>query len=144
MVILIDILRTVSSSNRDIPRSQSYPPAASCAPYIFIRGNAVRQVLAIRRLGLTLCLAIHTVTVAGHQADFLHHDPLMNISLGAQAEAQDCHRHLELKRKVYSALQESDEGELSIAMPKEVALKQSGHALSDTFLSEGIRSTDTF
>lgn len=48
--------------------------------------------------------------------------------MGGPTEAQDCHRHPELKRKVYSALQESDEGELSIAIPKEVHLKQSGHA----------------
>lgn len=45
-------------------------------------------------------------------------------------EAQDCHRHSELKRKIYSALQESDEGELSIAIPTEVPLKQSGHSSS--------------
>ncbi|EAU92262.2 TATA-binding protein associated factor Taf2 [Coprinopsis cinerea okayama7 len=48
--------------------------------------------------------------------------------MGATAEAQDCHRHAELKRKLYSAMQESDEGELSIAIPKEVALRPSGHS----------------
>jgi len=50
--------------------------------------------------------------------------------MGGQAEAQDCHRHPELKRKIYSALQESDEGELSIAIPGEVSLKQSSHSSS--------------
>ncbi|KAF8910047.1 TATA-binding protein associated factor Taf2 [Gymnopilus junonius] len=45
-------------------------------------------------------------------------------------ESQDCHRHPELKRKIYSALQESDEGELSIAIPAEVAVKPSGHSSS--------------
>jgi transcription initiation factor TFIID subunit 2 len=44
--------------------------------------------------------------------------------MGSSSEAYDCHRHPELKRKVYSALQESDEGELSIVIPKEVALRQ--------------------
>lgn len=72
-------------------------------------------------------LAIHKVEVAGHPADFTHHDPLTNITMGGQAEAQDCHRHPELKRKIYSALQESDEGELSISIPPEVPLKQSSH-----------------
>jgi len=50
--------------------------------------------------------------------------------MGGHAEAQDCHRHPELKRKIYSALQESDEGELSIAIPTEVPLKQSVHSSS--------------
>lgn len=68
--------------------------------------------------------AIHNVTVGGHQADFVHHDAIANISMGASNEAHDCHRHPELKRKVYSALQESDEGELSVTIPKEVSLKQ--------------------
>ncbi|PPQ63820.1 hypothetical protein CVT24_009770, partial [Panaeolus cyanescens] len=73
---------------------------------------------------------IHQVTVGGHPADFTHHDPLANINMGGPSEAADCHRHPELKRKVYSALQESDEGELSIAIPSEVSLKPSGHPSS--------------
>ncbi|KAH9486347.1 Transcription initiation factor TFIID subunit 2 [Psilocybe cubensis] len=48
--------------------------------------------------------------------------------MGGPSETQDCHRHPELKRKIYSALQESDEGELSIAIPAEVALKHSSHS----------------
>jgi transcription initiation factor TFIID subunit 2 len=44
--------------------------------------------------------------------------------MGSSSEAHDCHKHPELKRKVYSALQESDEGDLSIAIPKEVPLRQ--------------------
>ncbi|KAH8094603.1 hypothetical protein BXZ70DRAFT_1009904 [Cristinia sonorae] len=66
---------------------------------------------------------IHSVTVAAHSADFVHHDPLSNLSI---SNAQDCHNHLELKRKVYSALAEGDEGELSIAIPREVSIRQSG------------------
>ncbi|KAJ6541894.1 hypothetical protein B0H19DRAFT_1175115 [Mycena capillaripes] len=73
---------------------------------------------------------ISTVTVANHQAEFTHHDPLANLSVGAPNEPLDCHRHPELKRKLYSALQEGDEGELSIAIPAEVALKQSGHSVN--------------
>jgi transcription initiation factor TFIID subunit 2 len=63
--------------------------------------------------------------VGSHTADFIHRDPLSNINISSP---QDCHNHLELRRKVYSALAESDEGELSIALPKEVHLKQSGHS----------------
>ena len=73
------------------------------------------------------------MTVGGYPSTFTHHDPLANFSMGGQAEAQDCHRHPELKRKIYSALQESDEGELSIAIPTEVPLKQSAQS-SSTFL----------
>ncbi|KAJ7086593.1 hypothetical protein C8R43DRAFT_939447 [Mycena crocata] len=73
---------------------------------------------------------IQTVTVASHQAEFTHHDPLAHIAVGAPNEPLDCHRHPELKRKVYSALQESDEGELSIAIPLEVALKYSGQSVN--------------
>lgn len=71
--------------------------------------------------------AIHSVIVGSYPADFTHADPLANISFATPEEAQDAHRHAELKRKVYSALQEADEGELSIAIPKEVSLKQSSY-----------------
>ncbi|KAG1720108.1 hypothetical protein EDD22DRAFT_854719 [Suillus occidentalis] len=37
-------------------------------------------------------------------------------------------RQCKLKRKIYSALAEGDEGELSIAIPKEVSLRQTDHA----------------
>lgn len=58
--------------------------------------------------------------------------------MGGQSEAQDCHRHPELKRKIYSALQESDEGELSIAIPPEVSLKQASHSsFGLSFANEG-------
>jgi len=57
--------------------------------------------------------------------------------MGSSTETQDCHRHAELKRKVYSALQECDEGELSIAIPRDVALKQSGSSSFGGVVSEG-------
>ncbi|KAG5645341.1 hypothetical protein DXG03_006403 [Asterophora parasitica] len=56
--------------------------------------------------------------------------------MGAPEEAQDCHRHPELKRKLYSALQEGDEGELAIAIPREVPLRQSGLLPTGTVPSE--------
>lgn len=68
--------------------------------------------------------AIHSVTVASHKADFVYNDPLANISISTP---QDCHTYPELKRKIYSALAEGDEGELSISIPKEVSLRQLGH-----------------
>jgi transcription initiation factor TFIID subunit 2 len=81
--------------------------------------------------------AIHSVSVASHPADFVHHDPLAQINI---SNPQDCHTYPELKRKIYSALAEGDEGELSIAIPKEVSLRQTGHAnhsLLNGHLSEG-------
>ncbi|KZT08630.1 uncharacterized protein LAESUDRAFT_45791 [Laetiporus sulphureus 93-53] len=68
---------------------------------------------------------IHSVTVASHPADFTYHDPLASLNV---SNPQDVHLHPELKRKVYSALAEGEEGELSIAIPNEVSLRQSGHA----------------
>ncbi|KAF9531853.1 hypothetical protein CPB83DRAFT_785561 [Crepidotus variabilis] len=81
---------------------------------------------------------IHNIIVAGHPAEFIHHDPLANISMGAQAEAQDCHRHPELKRKIYSAMQEGDEGELSIAIPAEVSLKQASQSSSSAMFGRDV------
>ncbi|KAG8219438.1 hypothetical protein J3R82DRAFT_365 [Butyriboletus roseoflavus] len=76
---------------------------------------------------------IHSVTVASHQAEFVHHDPLAHINISTP---QDCHTYPELKRKLYSALAEGDEGELSIAIPKEVSLRQSGHSMANGVSSE--------
>jgi hypothetical protein len=91
----------------------------------------------IRILTSPLHQAIHSVTVGGHQADFAHRDPMSNISVtGTNEDAPDVHKHPELKRKIYSALQESDEGELSIGIPRDVALKQAtltgGYALRES------------
>ncbi|KAF7307415.1 Transcription initiation factor TFIID subunit 2 [Mycena indigotica] len=69
---------------------------------------------------------IQTVTVANQPAEFIHHDPLANLSLGGPPESIDCHRHPELKRKLYTALQEGEDGELAIAIPAEVLVKPAG------------------
>ncbi|KAK0246182.1 hypothetical protein EDD85DRAFT_924985 [Armillaria nabsnona] len=74
---------------------------------------------------------IHSVTVGSYDAEFACSDPLANINLGSSSnDAQDCHRHLELKRKLYSALQEGDDGELAIGIPRDVSLKYSGSIAS--------------
>jgi transcription initiation factor TFIID subunit 2 len=65
--------------------------------------------------------AIHSVTVASYAADFVQFDPFTNLAV---SNAQDLHNHPELKRKIYSAYSEGEEGELSIALPKEVHLRQ--------------------
>ncbi|KAJ3895800.1 hypothetical protein GG344DRAFT_72802 [Lentinula edodes] len=67
---------------------------------------------------------VHSVHVGAYAAEFVHNDPFVNLVNGISEP--DCHRHPELKRKLYSALQEGDEGELSIAIPKEVSLKPTG------------------
>ncbi|KAH9943990.1 uncharacterized protein BXZ73DRAFT_39443 [Epithele typhae] len=76
---------------------------------------------------------IHSVTVGSHSADFVHVDPITSLSV---SNAQDIHCHPELKRKLYSALQEGDEGELSIAIPQEISLRQSGHRTIPGIISE--------
>lgn len=74
--------------------------------------------------------------MSSYKADFVQHDPLSNLTI---SNAQDCHNHPELKRKLYSALAEGDEGELSIAIPKEVSLRQSGHGhFTASVASEGM------
>lgn len=63
------------------------------------------------------------------QADFNHYDPQSHIGL-AEREGKDgkvdVHRHPELKRKVYSALSEGDEGELSIVLPPGCIMRDVG------------------
>jgi transcription initiation factor TFIID subunit 2 len=74
------------------------------------------------------------VTVASHRAEFVQYDPIANLAI---SNPQDVHTHPELKRKLYSALAEGDEGELSIAIPKEVPLKVSGNVHASIAASEG-------
>ena len=67
-----------------------------------------------------LSAVIQSVTVASYPAEFVHCDPVANLNV---SNPSDCHRFSELKRKLYSALAEGDEGELSIAIPKEVPIR---------------------
>ncbi|KAI0639863.1 hypothetical protein C8Q77DRAFT_1083269 [Trametes polyzona] len=76
---------------------------------------------------------IHSVTVGSFPADFVHHDPFAHLSVSSGG---DVHNHPELKRRVYSALAEGDEGELSICIPKEVAVTPSGHRAQAGIVSE--------
>ncbi|KAH9858258.1 hypothetical protein C2E23DRAFT_892071 [Lenzites betulinus] len=76
---------------------------------------------------------IHSVTVGSFQADFVHHDPFAHLSV---SNAGDVHNHPELKRRVYSALSEGDEGELSICFPQEVAVTPSGSRTQAGIVSE--------
>lgn len=63
---------------------------------------------------------IHRVTVASYPAEFVLYDPLDNITA---SDPKDFHLHPELKRKVYSALTDGDEGELSIALPLQAQIE---------------------
>ena len=73
------------------------------------------------------------MTVAQEQADFVHYDPLANLST---SKGNDVHAHPELKRKLYSALAEGDEGELSIAIPDNT-VRASGRGSVAGFGSDG-------
>lgn len=57
---------------------------------------------------------IHSISVGDTPADFVLHDPLSNLG---PTKTDDVHSFPEVKRKLYSALSEADEGELSIAIP---------------------------
>ena len=80
-----------------------------------------------------LSAVIQSVTVASYPAEFVHYDAVANLNV---SNPSDCHRFSELKRKLYSALAEGDEGELSIAIPKEVPIRlvprdNRGHGYGD-------------
>lgn len=77
---------------------------------------------------------IHSVTVGSYSADFAFYDPLASIPA---SDLSDCHRHPELKRKLYSSLAESDEGELAISIPKAVTIRNTGRS-STAFTNEGL------
>ena len=64
---------------------------------------------------------IENVTVASHQAEFSHHDPIANMNV---SDPTDFHVYPEAKRRFYSALAEGDEGELAISVPHNVSIKQ--------------------
>ncbi|KZS93535.1 hypothetical protein SISNIDRAFT_441399 [Sistotremastrum niveocremeum HHB9708] len=64
---------------------------------------------------------IETITVASYKAEFLHHDPIASLNL---VNPSDFHSYPEYKRKLFSALAECDDGELAIAVPPQVSLKQ--------------------
>jgi hypothetical protein len=102
---------------------------STCTQGNVVRVNSVSSQWHYYELSI---IAIHSVTVGSYPAEFVHHDPLSSLNISAP---QDCHNHPELKRKVYSALAESDEGELSIAIPREVPLKQSGHQAASAIIS---------
>jgi hypothetical protein len=59
---------------------------------------------------------IQHVTVGGARTEAFQWDPTAHLSI---SNSKDCHIHPELKRRVYSAYAEADEGELSIAIPRE-------------------------
>ncbi|KAF5374962.1 hypothetical protein D9758_000502 [Tetrapyrgos nigripes] len=89
--------------------------------YVFYHFHYLQSVTTFRTPA-----AIHSVHFGSHEAEFVHHDSLCNIAVGQPNEPPDCHKHPELKRKLYSALQEDDDGGLSISIPEEVPLKSSG------------------
>lgn len=76
---------------------------------------------------------IQSVSVASYQAEFVHYDSVANLNI---SNPQDCHTYPELKRKIYSALADGDEGELSIAIPKEVPIRLVGNSSVGPVLSE--------
>ncbi|KAI8981206.1 hypothetical protein BD414DRAFT_93257 [Trametes punicea] len=100
--------------------------------YTTITLNPTSKDLKTIHLHARQCV-IHGVTVGSFPADFVHNDPFAHLSI---SNPQDVHNHPELKRRVYSALAESDEGELSISIPREVAVTPSGSRAQAGLVSE--------
>lgn len=75
----------------------------------------------LRTIHLHARCDIHSVTVAVApgadtiRADFVHHDATQAVAV---SDATDVHLHPELKRRLFAAAAEADEGELSIAIPQ--------------------------
>ena len=84
-----------------------------------IRDNAVSSFSFVVYRLLEYFIEISAVKINGHTADFVHYDPLAHLTIGKTDEYKS---YPELKRKIYSALSESDEGELSIAVPSQVSV----------------------
>lgn len=71
--------------------------------------------------------------------DWAYLDPLSNV---LTSEITDCHRHPEVKRKLYSSYAECDEGELAIPIPHQVVVRSTGSIAGaiarESTLSEGL------
>ncbi|KAG9096358.1 hypothetical protein FRC06_008750 [Ceratobasidium sp. 370] len=82
----------------------------------------------LRTIHLHARCDIHNVSVAAApgaettKADFIHHDPTQAVTV---SDATDVHLYPELKRRLFAAAAEADEGELSIAIPTGFALHPS-------------------
>ena len=84
----------------------------------------VVSVLCILALLIFFAIDITSVQVGGHTVkDWAHNDPMTNITT---SDITDCHRHPELKRKLYSTQAECDEGELAIPVPRQVLMRSAG------------------
>ncbi|KEP50373.1 transcription initiation factor TFIID subunit 2 [Rhizoctonia solani 123E] len=68
---------------------------------------------------VSVCVAPGSETV---RAEFVHHDPTQSVTV---SDPTDVHLHPELKRKLFAAGAEADEGELSIAIPPSFSLHPS-------------------
>ncbi|KAH8110586.1 hypothetical protein DFH11DRAFT_1619105 [Phellopilus nigrolimitatus] len=69
---------------------------------------------------------VTAVQVGGYNVqDWACYDPLSNV---VSSDITDCHRHPELKRKLYASFAECDEGELAIPIPRQVSVKSAGQA----------------
>ncbi|GAB1524178.1 hypothetical protein RhiTH_007331 [Rhizoctonia solani] len=82
----------------------------------------------LRTLHLHARCDVHNVSVCvapgseSIQADFVHTDPTQAVTV---SDTTDVHLHPELKRKLFAAGAEADEGELSIAIPPSFSLHPS-------------------
>lgn len=70
---------------------------------------------------------VSAVQVGGYPVqDWAYHDPLTSVYT---SDITDCHKHPELKRKLYSAYSEAEEGELAIPLPRQVSVRSAGQGI---------------
>lgn len=85
--------------------------------HLHARQSSTNAIIDSSTTSLKQFLEITSVRVNGYVAEYFHQDPLGNLTV---SKPEDFNVYPELKRKLYSALAESEEGELSIAIPPTV------------------------
>ena len=110
----------------------------------FIRGyteiTIVPNISSLRTIHIhSRQCTIHRVTIADNVADFVLHDPFANLG---PTKPDDVHSFPEIKRKVFSALSDADEGELSIAIPSSLLpVPRSLQMATEDHVSTGIKDS---
>ncbi|KAG9119594.1 hypothetical protein FRC07_005323, partial [Ceratobasidium sp. 392] len=100
----------------------------SCSAHGYTELTIVPLSRDLKTIHLHARCDIHSVSVAAApgaettKADFVHHDPTQTVAV---SDATDVHLYPELKRRLFGAAAEADEGELSIAIPTGFALHPS-------------------
>lgn len=83
---------------------------------------------------------IHSISVAGETADYVLQDYFSSLG---PSKADDVHSFPEIKRKLFTALADSDEGALSIAIPSSQLPVRLSTTREPTLSPAGFRATES-